>query len=135
MVDLRQNSVPFIHVGLRRSRSWRERDHNAIDDDVIGTSFTSSLAHLGERALALSTRRHWRGRDQIVIIVAAAGSYVAAKRIAPLPRHTGRIDRGGDVCVQLLITPSDKLMNVVVVKAREQCFCFIAPGGHSRVSV
>jgi hypothetical protein len=55
MIASRQNNVPFIRTGLGHGRSWRERDHNAIDDDAIGTRFARSLAHLGERALALST--------------------------------------------------------------------------------
>jgi len=82
MVDL-QHSVPLIcvevrYVGLGRSRSWRERDLYAIDDDVIGTGFAGSREHRGERALALPTwhcrrlrRRwhwHWHGLDQLIIV-------------------------------------------------------------------
>jgi hypothetical protein len=40
----------------------------------------------------------WRGLDQliIIIVVAAAGSYVEAS-----PRHSGRIDRSSDACAKL----------------------------------
>jgi hypothetical protein len=78
MVASRQNSVPLVPIGLwhgrSRSRSRRERDHHAIDDNAIGTGSAGGFAHLGERALALPTwRRHWRGLDQLVIIIAGLG--------------------------------------------------------------
>jgi hypothetical protein len=121
MIDLRQNNVPFIRVGLWHGRSRRERDHNAIDDNAIGTSFACGLAYLGERSLALPSRWHWHWHwlDQLVVIVAVAGSYVAAKRIAPSPRLAGRLNRGGHVCAKLVLAPNDKLMNVIVVEARQ----------------
>jgi hypothetical protein len=109
MIVLRQNSVPLIRVGLGYGRSWRQHDHNAIDDDAVGTSFAGGLAHLGERALALSTRR-WRGLDQLISIV--AGLKVEDRRE---PTGAGRLDRTGEVLTKLVLGPDDKLMNVLIV--------------------
>jgi hypothetical protein len=77
--------VKFVAIGLNRhSRSRREHDHHAIDDDAIGTGFARGLANLGEGApLALPSRCHRlrRGLDQLQLLV-VAGLKVGRRRPA-----------------------------------------------------